>query len=167
MMLRHGSIRQDLPHLAEAVHRAKAFDTSRIMLVTDGIFPDHLISWGNMNWVVAEAVKEGIDPVRAIQMATIIPARYFRLDHLLGGIAPGRMAHLLVVDSLEKTTPGLVLSRGAIVAENGVLSVAPFPTPEADMVQEIKTFHGMLADAGCTLTYPLRTLGFLTFTSVL
>ena len=133
VMLRHGSIRQDLPYLAEAVHRSKEFDTSRIMLVTDGIFPDHLISWGNMDWVVAEAVKEGIDPVRAIQMATINPARYFRLDHLVGGIAPGRMAHLLVVDSLEKPTPRLVLSRGVIVAEDGVLSVAPWPTPEADM----------------------------------
>jgi len=101
--------------------------------VTDGIFPDHLISWGNMDWVVAEAVKEGIDPVRAIQMATINPARYFRLDHLLGGIAPGRMAHLLVVDSLEKPTPRLVLSRGAVVTEDGALSVAPLPAPEADM----------------------------------
>ena len=133
VMLRHGSIRQDLPHLAEAVHRSKAFDTSRIMLVTDGIFPDHLISWGNMDWVVAEAVNQGIDPVRAIQMATINPARYFRLDHLLGGVAPGRMAHLLVVDSLERPTPRLVLSRGAIAAEDGVLSVAPLPTPEPDM----------------------------------
>ena len=133
VMLRHGSIRRDLPYLAEAVHRSKEFDTSRIMLVTDGIFPDHLISWGNMDWVVAEAVKEGIDPVRAIQMATINPARYFRLDHLLGGIAPGRMAHLLVVDSLEKPTPRLVLSKGAIAAEDGVLSVAPFPAPDAEM----------------------------------
>ena len=133
VMLRHGSIRQDLPYLAEAVHQSKKFDTSRIMLVTDGIFPDHLISWGNMDWVVAEAVSQGIDPIRAIQMATINPARYFRLDHLLGGIAPGRIAHLLVVDSLLKPTPRLVMSRGAIAAKNGVLAVEPFPAPHADM----------------------------------
>jgi len=133
VMLRHGSIRQDLPYLAEAVHRSKTFDTSRIMLVTDGIFPDHLMSWGNMDWVVAQAVDEGIDPVRAIQMSTLNPARYFRLDHLLGGIAPGRLAHLLVVDSLEKPTPRKVLSRGAIVAEDGALCAAPFPFPEATM----------------------------------
>ena len=133
VMLRHGSIRQDLPYLAEAVHQSKKFDTSRIMLVPDGIFPDHLISWGNMDWVVAQAVNQGIDPVRAIQMATINPARYFRLDHLLGGIAPGRIAHLLVVDSLEKPTPRLVVARGAIAARNGVLAIEPFPAPEADM----------------------------------
>ena len=133
VMLRHGSIRQDLPYLAEAVHGAQAFDTSRIMLVTDGIFPDHLISRGNMDWVVAQAVKQGIDPVRAIQMATINPARYFRQDHLLGGVAPGRLAHLLVVDSLEEPTPRLVLCKGVIAAEDGVLSAEPFPAPDADM----------------------------------
>jgi adenine deaminase len=133
VMLRHGSIRQDLPYLAEAVERSKGFDTSRIMLVTDGIFPDHLISWGNMDWVVAQAVEQGIDPVLAIQMATINPARYFRLDHLLGGIAPGRMAHLLVVDSLEKPTPRKVLCRGSVVAQDGVLVAEPFPAPSADM----------------------------------
>ena len=133
VMLRHGSIRQDLPYLAEAVQRAKGFDTSRIMLVTDGIFPDHLISWGNMDWVVARAVEQGIDPVLAIQMTTINPARYFRLDHLLGGVAPGRIAHLLVVDSLEKPTPRKVLCRGSMVAEDGVLVIEPFPTPLANM----------------------------------
>ncbi len=133
VMLRHGSIRLDLPYLADAVHRSKKFDTSRIMLVTDGIFPDHLMSWGNMDWVVAEAVNNGIDPVRAIQMVTINPARYFRLDHMLGGIAPGRLAHLLVVDSLENPTPRKVLSRGAMVAEGGDLCIAPLPVPEANM----------------------------------
>ncbi len=133
VMLRHGSIRQDLPYLAETVQQSKSFDTSRIMLVTDGIFPDHLISWGNMDWVISEAVNQGIDPIRAIQMATLNPARYFRLDHLLGGIAPGRIAHLLLVDSLEKPTPRLVVSRGVIAAEDGVLTVDPFPTPKADM----------------------------------
>jgi adenine deaminase len=133
VMLRHGSIRLDLPYLADAAHRSKKFDTSRIMLVSDGIFPDHLISWGNMDWVVAEAVNNGIDPVRAIQMVTINPARYFRLDHLLGGIAPGRLAHLLVVDSIQKPTPRKVLSRGTLVAEDGDLCIAPLPKPEANM----------------------------------
>jgi adenine deaminase len=36
-----------------------------------------------------------------------------------------------------------------------------------DLAKEITTLHGLLADSGCTLAYPLWTLGFLTFTSVL
>ncbi len=36
-----------------------------------------------------------------------------------------------------------------------------------DLAHEITTLHSVLATSGCTLTYPLWTLGFLTFTSVL
>lgn len=133
VMLRHGSIRRDMPYLADFVKQFQGFDTSRIMLVPDGIFPDHLESWGNMDWVITQAVKEGIDPVRAIQMGTINPARYFGLDHDQGGIAPGRLAHLLVVDQIEKPTPRLVVARGKVAARNGTLTIPPFPAPEPTM----------------------------------
>jgi len=123
VMLRQGSIRRDLPRLIDAVQKLHPYDTSRLMLVTDGIFPDHLIVRGNMDWVVAEAIGLGIDPVRAIQMATINPARYFRLDHQIGGIAPGRKANLLVAASLKQPTPRLVIYGGIPVAENGNLLV--------------------------------------------
>jgi adenine deaminase len=120
-MIRQGSIRTELPRVAEAVQRLQDFDTSRLMLVSDGMFPEHLLEWGNMDWVVAQAVEHGIDPVRAIQMATINPARYFRLDHLLGCIAPGRLAHLQVASSLENPKPRLVLAKGQLVARDGEL----------------------------------------------
>jgi adenine deaminase len=129
VMLRQGSIRRELPRLAEAVRQIQHFDTSRLMLVTDGIFPDHLVSWGNMDWVITEAINNGIDPIRAIQMATINPARYFRLDRHIGGIAPGRLAHVLVVDNLESPTPRLVMARGKIVAQSGKLLGTPSGPP--------------------------------------
>jgi adenine deaminase len=132
VMLRHGSIRQDMPRLAEAIEKLQGFDASRLMLVSDGIFPDHLISRGNMDWVVSEAIKQGIDPLRAIQMATLNPARYFRLDHLLGGVAAGRLAHLLVVESLQKPTPRLVMAKGAVVAVEGRLATPGLAPPSAD-----------------------------------
>jgi adenine deaminase len=133
VMLRHGSIRRDLPHLADAVKNLEAFDTSRIMLVSDGIFPDHLIAWGNMDWIVSEAIACGIGPVRALQMVTINPARYFRLDHVLGGIAPGRLANVLVVTSLERPSPRLVMAKGKIVAEAGELSVPGLAVPKPEL----------------------------------
>jgi adenine deaminase len=129
VMLRHGSIRQDLPRLAEAIKKLQGFDTSRLMLISDGIFPDHLISRGNMDWVVSEAIKQGIDPIRAIQMATLNPARYFRLDQLLGGVGTGRLAHLQVVESLEKPTPRLVMAKGAVVAVEGQIATAGLSPP--------------------------------------
>jgi adenine deaminase len=120
-MIRQGSIRTELGRAAEAVRRLQGFDASRLMLVSDGMFPEHLLERGNMDWVVTQAVEHGIEPLRAIQMATINPARYFRLDHLLGCIAPGRLAHLLVTHSLERPTPRLVLAKGEVVAEEGNL----------------------------------------------
>lgn len=120
-MIRQGSIRTELPRVAEAIKRLQGFDASRLMLVSDGMFPEHLLEWGNMDWVVAQAVEHGIGPVRAIQMATINPARYFHLDHLLGCIAPGRLAHLQVAPSLENPKPRLVLAEGQVVAREGEL----------------------------------------------
>jgi len=130
VMLRHGSIRQDMERYMAALNRLADFDTSRLMLVSDGIFADHLLEWGNMDWVVSEAVRYGLDPLRAIQMATLNPARYFRMDHEVGAVAPGRLAHILLVPSLEKPTPRMVLCKGKPVAEDGRLLVDPFPPPE-------------------------------------
>ncbi len=133
VMLRQGSIRQELPRLIEAVERLSAWDLSRLMLVTDGVFPDHLPAWGNMDWVVAEVVRLGLDPIRAIQMATLNPARYFRLDHDLGGVAPGRLAHLLVAEDLAHPRPRLVLAKGRVVARDGELVVPSLPRPDPDL----------------------------------
>ena len=122
-MLRQGSIRKDLPLLVDAVKDIERFDAGRLMLVSDGIFPDHLVSRGNMDWVVKSAVEEGIAPVRAIQMATINPARYFRLDGSIGSIAPGRLANILLVEDINNPFPRLVMAKGVPIAENGVLTV--------------------------------------------
>ncbi len=146
VMLRHGSIRKDLPELIPAIEQLKAFDTSRLMLVSDGIFPDHLVAWGNMDWVVSEAVQLGIEPVRAVQMATINPARYFKLDHLLGGIAPGRIANLLVAPSLQKPTPRLVMAKGALVAEDNQLIIPPQTCPVTDLGARPITFTSIGED---------------------
>jgi adenine deaminase len=125
VMLRQGSIRRDLRMLRDAVKVLDGFDTSRLMLVTDGIFPDHLIAWGNMDWVVKSAVENGIAPIKAIQMATINPARYFGLDGFVGAIAPGRLAHILIAESMENPFPRLVLAKGRRVAEDGRALIEP------------------------------------------
>ena len=164
VMLRHGSIRQDMPKYIEAVHAAEAFDTSRIMLVSDGIFADHLIERGNMDWVVAEAVRCGIDPVRAIQMATLNPARYFRLDHEVGAIAPGRLAHVLVTASLEKPTPRLVFAKGSLVAEEGRLltdayqKVDPVVGSRPFEIGHIHPDHFRIAERTGLATVPVITI---------
>ena len=85
-----------------------------------------------MDELVRRAVGYGFDPIAAIQMVTINPAQYYGLRDL-GGIAPGMIADLLLLDDLKQVTVKTVIKDGAVVAEAGRL-VAELPRrryPEA------------------------------------
>lgn len=123
VMIREGSIRRDL----EAISTIKdaGVDTRRLVLVTDGLSPRELIQKGGMEYVVQKAVDCGFDPVTAVQMATLNVAEHFRLDGLIGGIAPGRCADLLVIPDLRSIRADTVISNGRMIVENGRLLVRP------------------------------------------
>ncbi len=103
------------------------------MLTTDGIFADDLVSRGYMDYLVAEAIKYGIEPIEAIRMATLNPATYFGLDWDIGGIAPSRYADLSIVEDLRRPTPRLVMERGRVVAREGRLVIDPSPLPSVGL----------------------------------
>jgi len=100
----------------------------RILWCTDDRDPHDLLNEGHIDAIIREAAASGLDPIQAIQMATINPAEYFGLHHL-GAIAPGRQADMVVFSDLQAPKAEHVYCRGEIVAENGVMS--PFvPVPE-------------------------------------
>jgi adenine deaminase len=74
---------------------------------------------GAMAHVVQKAIRCGFSPVEAVQMATLNVAEHFGLDPIVGGIAPGRQADLVVIPDPETIEPQLVLSRGRVVAREG------------------------------------------------
>jgi adenine deaminase len=86
------------------------------MIVTDIADPQELVELGGMNLLLKKAVSLGFDPVKAIQMVTVNVARYFGL-HDLGGIAPGNMADLVVVDDLKDFHCYKVWAGGRLVAQ--------------------------------------------------
>ena len=63
-------------------------------------------------------VQEGLNPIKAIQMATINTARYFRLDHELG-TAAGKYADMLLISDLTNVAVKQVFIVGKLVAEEG------------------------------------------------
>ncbi len=67
---------------------------------------------------VAQAVAAGLSTIRAVQLGTLQPATHEGLDHLIGSVAPGRRADLLVVDDLADAGPALVVVDGAIVVRD-------------------------------------------------
>lgn len=123
VMAREGSIRRDLKTIAEI--KDKGVDLRRLIIATDGIEPVELMEKGYMQFVVRRAVGYGFNPVTAVQMVTLNVAEHFSIDHLVGGIAPGRYADMLILPDLETFSPEVVISCGKVVARNGRLTAIP------------------------------------------
>lgn len=115
LMIREGSTAKNLDALIPLVTPLNARQCS---LCTDDTHPGDLLSLGHMDHLVRRAIEHGIDPVTAVQMATINTARYFGLRRR-GAVAPGYVADMAVVRDLRTFTVTRTYHRGIMVAENG------------------------------------------------
>src|SRR5690349_4233812 len=116
VQFREGSTFQDVAALAPVLTE-DGVDPRHCLLVTDDVLPDTVVNDGHMDRVVRRAIEEGIDPLIAIQMATVNGAEYYGLRHDLGSIAPGRVADILFVEDLRDFRPHRVLADGQEVGE--------------------------------------------------
>jgi adenine deaminase len=116
VQFREGSTFRDLAALAPVLTE-DGVDPRHCLLVTDDVLPETIVEDGHMDRVVRHAIELGVDPLVAIQMATVAPAEYFGVRHDLGSIAPGRLADILFVESLEDFRPHLVLADGLEVED--------------------------------------------------
>jgi len=115
VMIREGSSEKNLDALLPIV-TDKTY--KRCLFVVDDRSCRDLLRDGDIDAVVRKAILRGLDPVRAIQMATINTAEYFKLDRL-GAIAPGYRANLIVIDDLSRFNIGMVFYQGRLVARDG------------------------------------------------
>jgi len=115
IMIREGSSEKNLDGLLPLVSD-KTYN--RCLFVVDDRSCVDLLRDGDIDAVVRKAIGLGLDPVRAIQLATINPAQYFRRDGL-GAVAPGYMANLIVLSDLPQLQIDMVFYRGDIVARDG------------------------------------------------
>lgn len=120
VMLRHGSLRPDLPELAPAATGSRAF-SGRIMLTPDGPDPVFIHTKGYMDHLLEVAIRHGVERVAAYQMATLNPATYYGLDEELGGLAPGRRADVLLLEGMDRPRPAAVIAGGRVMARDGRL----------------------------------------------
>jgi len=115
IMIREGSVARNLKDLLPLVND---YTLSRIMFCTDDRTPLDLLTRGHINSMIRDAISSGISPVWAIRMATLNTAQYYKLNRV-GGVAPGWMADVVVLDDLEKMTPRMVFKQGILAAEDG------------------------------------------------
>ena len=125
VMIREGTAAKDLDALIPVL---KTSNTRKCIFVTDDRHPADLKE--HINGMVRRVVEAGVDPIKAVQVASLNTAEYFGLKDL-GAIAPGYKADLLVLPDLKTFKPDIVLKDGQVVAQDGKLAVE---IPENDAI---------------------------------
>jgi adenine deaminase len=138
LMIREGSSEKNLEALLPLV-TDKSYP--RCLFVVDDRHAEDILHDGDIDAVVRKAIRLGLDPVRAIQLATINAATYFRLDGL-GAVAPGYYANIIILDNLKTFEMKSVYYRGKKVAENGrpLFSLPKAPANRLNRTVNIKPF---------------------------
>ena len=124
IMIREGTAAKDLEALIPVL---KTCNTRKCIFVTDDRHPADLKE--HINGMVRRAVKAGVNPIKAVQVASLNTAEYFGLKNL-GAVAPGYKADMLILPDLEGFKPDIVIKNGNIIAQNGELTVS-IPDTEA------------------------------------
>ncbi len=121
VFIREGSSERNVDALVKGIldHH---LDTDNLMFCTDDKHAREIQVEGHINYNVARSVELGLDPMHAIQMATVNTAKHFRIEDEIGSITPGRLADILLVKDLKEMKPEMVLFEGKVVAENGHLT---------------------------------------------
>jgi len=117
VMIREGSSEKNLEDL---IYLVTDHTWPRCLFVVDDRSASDLLRDGDIDAVVRKAISLGLDPVRAIQLATINPVRRLGLRGI-GAIAPGYFANFCVMEDLANFRAGEVFHRGAVVARDGGL----------------------------------------------
>ena len=119
MLLRHGPGFANLPETAGGVVSG-AHPLDAFALCNDIAWADTIFEYG-FDETLRQAIAAGIDPVDAVRLATILPARYYRVDHDIGALLPGRLADIVAVSDLASFEIHSVYADGLAVVEDGQL----------------------------------------------
>ncbi|WP_273837598.1 adenine deaminase C-terminal domain-containing protein [Halococcus sp. PRR34] len=118
--LREGS---SSPNLRALLPLIDEIDSRRLSLCTDNFYVDDLQDHAGIDEAVRMVIDAGVDPVTAVQLATVNTADAYGLP--FGRIAPGVPADLVLLDDLETWAVAHVLI-------NGKLDPEPVSAPETD-----------------------------------
>ena len=132
VLIREGSAAKNLRDVLPAVNSTNA---RRFGFCTDDKYVDELMEEGSINLAIAMAIEEGMEPLQAIQLATINAAECYRL-YDRGVLAPGYKADFVLINDLEEIRAQAVWKNGVKVAENGKMLTARTETEVPAHIQK-------------------------------
>ncbi|MNO25691.1 Adenine deaminase [compost metagenome] len=122
LMIREGTAAKDLEALLPAI---SAKNARRCLFVTDDKLIDDLLEEGSVDHNIRLAISKGLDPITAIQMATLNTAECFGLQDR-GAIGPGYRADLVLLEDLNSLSISQVFKQGKCVVDQGKLVTDAF-----------------------------------------
>ncbi|MBC1470145.1 adenine deaminase [Listeria welshimeri] len=137
VMLREGTVGRDLLQTISAVSEK---NSHRFCFCTDDKLINDLITEGSINYNIRLAIENNIDPITAIQMATINAANCHNLPYL-GAVAAGYQADIVFLKDLQTIEIGKVLKNGQVVVENGARNEAAFEKQHSETFISPKIQH--------------------------
>jgi len=100
ILIREGSASKNLEAIVRGIVETGT-DTSYMAFATDDKHLYDIYREGTIRHNIVKAVSLGLDPVKAVQMATINPARIYGLRDV-GAIVPGYRADIVLTESLDE-----------------------------------------------------------------
>ena len=126
ILIREGTAAKNLAELSPLIKSPSSY---RCLLCTDDREARDLIHNGEVDNIINKLPSLKISPIDGIRLATINAASCFGLTDR-GAIAPGFLADINVLDSLEPLVVKDVYKNGKLVSKDG--KALPFEKPEMD-----------------------------------
>ncbi|MEW6040815.1 MAG: adenine deaminase [Elusimicrobiota bacterium] len=115
VMVREGTGARNLSALIPLVNKN---NYRNFIFVTDDRHPQDLLQEGSINFLIKKSIKEGLDPITAIRIATFNTATYFNLARI-GAVSPGYEADIVVIDNFRDFNVKMVFRKGELIARDG------------------------------------------------
>ena len=118
LLLRESSISHFLEENIKVITEHSHSIARRISFCTDDVTARDIKEHGHMDRVIRLAIQYGVDPITAIQMGSLNSAEAYRIDDIVGSIAPGKLANILFVSDLQSFTIESVIAKGILCVQD-------------------------------------------------
>ena len=124
--IREGSAARNLEEIVKGLLDS-GLPEENFSFCTDDKHIEDILEEGHIDYNVRRAIALGMDPVKAIKMATINTARCYGLTRL-GAIAPGYQADLVVTEDLRRLPISRVFHKGRELSDQKAPVIRPCPS---------------------------------------